>query len=215
VDVQTRAELNHLQRSLGQWALGDVKEAAAAGVKVGSFLLGAHFIDVLARLAKRRLGDGKAAWDEFVPKYLDRYAGHAEALYRGYRGALSHHYSLDGIRLTDGPAEAHRHWKEEEGERVLHLETFVFDLEQAFQTFCADLEKDDEFRERVLLRVKGSPLLGIVGGYDPIPAASAATSPVVLVGGATHFGLSPRGAQSATGSGSKRMAVPKTKKPKR
>jgi hypothetical protein len=180
---------------------------------LGTFLLGAQLIDVLSRLA--RPGDGKAAWDAFVPKYLPRYAGHAETLYRGYRGALSHQYSLNGIRLVDGPDQVHRHWGVEEGERVLHLETFVSDLEQAFGSFYRDLESSDELRKKVLQRVSQFPLLGIVGGLEPIPPASAASSPTRLAGVPTHFGLPiSDDAQSAT-SAEPKMAIPKSRKPKR
>lgn len=45
-------EVDRLKESLGDCALGDVKKALAGGAKVGSFLLAAHFIDVLARLAR-------------------------------------------------------------------------------------------------------------------------------------------------------------------
>jgi hypothetical protein len=205
-----RAELDHLRESLGGWALGDVKKAVSAGIKVGAFILAASLIDALARLAySRRAENARAAWDEFVPAYLRRYDGHAHVLYRGFRSAVSHNYSLDGIRLTDGPAHADRYWRVEEGERVLHLETFVVDLERAFDTFIARLERDEALRHRVLDRVRGRPLLGIVGGYGDLLAASASWSPTTAV--ATYFGSA---VESATGS-APRMAIPRKPKRKR
>src|SRR5688572_22201532 len=102
---RTLKELEHLRTSLGEWALGDVHKAAAGGAKVGSFILAGALIEALAGLAySRSTENSKAAWDEFVPVFLPRYDGHAEELYRGYRGALSHWYSVDGFRLVDGTA---------------------------------------------------------------------------------------------------------------
>jgi hypothetical protein len=209
-----RAELDHLRASLGAWALGDVKKSVAGGVKVGAFILGANLIDVLARLACSKTSDnGRAAWDEFVLEYLKRYDGHANTLYKGFRGAVSHNYSLDGIRLTDGPEYSDRHWTIEEGERVLHLETFVEDLESAFEAFCERVEGNAELRERVLGRVRNRPLLGVVGGDDGRASASLATS-ITLASQATYFGHS--GAHAATGSTwPPRMDIPKGKRPNR
>jgi hypothetical protein len=102
-------------------------------------------IDVLARLvySKPTEKNASAAWDEFVPRYLPRYAGHANALYRGFRSAISHNYSLGDLRLTDGSTNALRHWTTEEGELVLHLESFIDDLDTAWQKFYVDVESDD------------------------------------------------------------------------
>jgi hypothetical protein len=74
-------------------ALGDVKRATAGHAKIGAFILAAHLIDTLALLSTTR-GDGKAAWDQFVPAFLPAYSGAAEELYRSHRGSLSHRYSL-------------------------------------------------------------------------------------------------------------------------
>ena len=94
----TPKELEHLRTGLGEWALGDVRKAAAGGAKVGSFILAGALIEALAGLAhSRSTENSKAAWDEFVPVFLPRYDGHAEDLYRGYRGALSHSYSVDDV----------------------------------------------------------------------------------------------------------------------
>jgi hypothetical protein len=173
IPAHQRQEVDRLKTSLGKWALGDVKKALAGGAKVGTFILAAHFIDVLARLAKRKRGDGKAAWDEFVPIFMPDYVGHSDALYRGYRGALSHQYSARGVRFVDTEEYRHRHWTVEGGDRVLHLETFLEQVDAAWAKFVAKVEAEDDFRERVLDRVRVAPLLTVV--YDEIGSASVAT----------------------------------------
>jgi hypothetical protein len=186
MDEQTRAEVAHLQESLYGWAFGDVKRTAQkAEAPIGAFILGAHFIDTLAGLARTK-GDGRAAWDEFVPRYLPRYTGHVYLLYKGFRGATSHHYSAEGIRFVQGESNAPRHWTEEEGERVLHLETFIKDLEAGWEKFFADLE-DEDFRTRVVDRAREKPPLGIRGG-GPVSVGD-----VIRVAGShpTHFGPRP------------------------
>jgi hypothetical protein len=163
IKVWPPPELTRLRTSLYDWALGDVKKAHAGGASVGAFLLGAHFIDVLASLYSDR-NDGAARWFAFVKTYLPQYDGAAETLYRGYRGALSHHYSADGIRFVDKESNRGRHWATEAGDRALHLETFIGELEAAFEGFYEDLCADDGLRDRVLEKVKERPLLGIVTG---------------------------------------------------
>jgi hypothetical protein len=117
MEPSEQAELEHLRQSLHGWALSDIEKTVKAGAKVGAFILAGNLLDVLARLAHSNAGEknAKAAWDEFVPVYLPAYEGSAELLYRGFRGAISHNYSLDGIRLVDGPEYGHRHWTVEQG----------------------------------------------------------------------------------------------------
>jgi hypothetical protein len=166
-------ELARFRESFGDFALGDVKRASAGHAKIGAFILAAHLIDALARLSTRR-GDGKAAWDEFVPAFLPAYSAACEELYRSYRGLLSHRYSLKGFRLVDGEHYRHRHWAVEDGERVLHLESFVEDLDQAWSEFSAKLGRDVQFRERVLERAREDPPLSVL--ESPAGTASAAVT---------------------------------------
>lgn len=151
----------------------------------GSFLLAAHFVDVLARLGTTRT-NGKAAWDEFVPRFMPSYADHSGGLYRGYRGALSHSYSVDGFRFVDTEASRHRHLGVEGGDRVLHLETFLDDLETAWSEFVRRVEEDGEFRDRVLERTRETPLLTVLD--DEAGHASVAQSVTRVVAGPTSIG---------------------------
>jgi hypothetical protein len=171
VDDVTQKELEHLEDSLHGWAFGDIRRAQEGGVKMGVFVLGAQFIDAVARLAySRTKTNAKAAWDEFVPKYLPRYENLAELMYRGYRGKTSHNYSARGVRFTDGEVNRDRHLRLEEGDVVLHLESFVDDLEVAWDRFYADVRVDEDMRRRVLQRARENPPLGIVGG-EPVQAS--------------------------------------------
>jgi hypothetical protein len=157
-------------------------------------------IDVLARLvySKPTEKNASAAWDEFVSRYLPRYAGHANALYRGFRSAISHNYSLGDLRLTDGSTNALRHWTTEEGELVLHLESFIDDLDTAWQKFYGDVESDDAVRKRVLGRVRRRPLLGILGGEHVEVSTSVAHGISIAGGGFNPTRWGP--AQAASGA---------------
>jgi hypothetical protein len=192
VPAREQQEVDRLKESLGEWALGDVKKALAGGAKVGSFLLAAHFIDVLARLA-RTTSDGKAAWDEFVPDFLESYANYAEGLYRGYRGLLSHSYSVEGFRFVDTERYRHRHLAIESGDCVLHLETFIEDLERAWSKFMCRVEEDDVFRERVLERTRRAPLLTVL---DDAPGSASLSHHAIRLAHPTHWGA----AEAASGS---------------
>ena len=181
--------LSRLQESLGESALGDVRKAAEGGATVGAFILGANFVDVLARLSATK-NDGKAAWDEFVRSYLPRFAASAELLYRGFRGALSHHYSADGIRLVDGDINRLRHWTEEDGERVLHLESFIEDLTEAWRKLYADVQQDQVLQQRLLARARLKPPIAVLGGEPVEASVSLAPGFNISVAGynPTHFG---------------------------
>jgi hypothetical protein len=196
VPPHEQQEVAQLKESLGDWALGDVRKALTGGAKIGSFLLAAHFIDVLARLGRTR-SDGKAAWDEFIPAFLPGYAVYAEKLYRGYRGMLAHSYSVDGFRFVDTEAYRRRHLTEENGERVLHLETFIEDLDSAWAAFVRRVEEDSDFRQRVLVRTRQAPLVTLLQGETG--HASVAHNKTAI---ATHFGPIAIGdaAQAASGS---------------
>jgi hypothetical protein len=186
-------ELARLQQSFGEYALGDIKRAFAGHAKIGAFLLAANFIDALARLSTTQ-SNAKAAWDEFVSAFLPGYTDAREELYRYYRGSLAHQYSLKGFRLVDGEHYRHRHWTIEEGDRVLHLESFIEDLDNAWSAFSEKLGRDVQFRERVLERAREDPPLSV--HESAAGTASAATSRVSLtmrghLAGATHFGPMP------------------------
>jgi hypothetical protein len=183
-------ELARFRESFGDFALSDVKRASAGHAKIGAFILAAHLIDALACLSTTQSND-KAAWDEFVPAFLPAYSSASEELYRSYRGLLSHRYSLKGFRLVDGEDYRDRHWTIEEGERVLHLESFIEDLEDAWSEFSAKLGRDVQFRERVVGRARENPPLSVL--ESPTGTASAAFSLTSLsprghLAGATHFG---------------------------
>jgi hypothetical protein len=178
-----RDALDELRSSLEGWALGDAIKAASAGAKVGAFLLAAHLIDTLAGFYSSR-GDGKARWDEFTKALMPRYRSRGELLYRGYRGPLSHHYSLNGVRLVD--ARPDRHLRVEAGELVLNLEDLVDDLGAALNAFFEEAERDEVLLRRVLERTGQRPTLAILEGVEPAESASVAHTRST----ATHFGSS-------------------------
>lgn len=190
VDSKIQDEIAQLHSSLRDRALGDVQRAFAGGAKVGAFILAAHVLDTLARLTKEA-GTGADAWSQFVKRYLRRYAGFARLLEDGFRNAVSHNYSTRGIRFVDGPDYAARHWTVEGSDRVLHFETFIDELERAYDEFEQNLIQDAPLRKRVLARARQNPPMSLI--QDPAPASTAKS---LVSAGATSFAP----AQSATGS---------------
>jgi hypothetical protein len=204
VDELTQQQLDRLRQALHDWALADVKKAVNADAKVGAFILAANLVDVLARLAySRKTDNGRSAWEEFIPSYLPRYHDFAEKLYRNFRCAISHNYSLIDIRLTDGPEQAYRHWTVEEGERVLHLESFVEELDSAITELFRQLQDDDGLRGRVLGRAADRPPLGIVGPNTGFPTASGSSSDArddIPPPNATYWAPNIAGSSAASGA---------------
>lgn len=136
-----------------------------------------------------------------MPDYLPRYGDSAYALYRDFRSALSHNYSLRDMRLVDGPEQAYRHWGLESGHRVLHLESFAEEVEAALDRFFENLGADAALRERVLRRARERPPLGIVGPDTPTAASGPVTSHTIIEPSrATYWAPRVEGAQAASGA---------------
>lgn len=197
------AQIERLYEALHDWALGDVRRAAEAGAKVGAFILAANLIDVLARLAysKPKKND-RGAWEEFVPDYLPPYGDFAYPLYRDFRSALSHNYSLNDMRLVDGPEQEYRHGGSESGHRVLHLESFIEEVQAAVDRFFERVRADEALRERVLSRARERPPLGIVGPDTPTVASGPVSSETIVQmrANATYWSPNIEGAQAASGA---------------
>jgi hypothetical protein len=191
--AEVEAQIARLHESLRGWALGDVQRAFNGGAKVGAFILAAHLIDTLALLTHAK-GQGSDAWTQLIGRYLTRYTGSAKLLEDGLRNATSHNYSTRGLRLVDGADYAGRHWTTEAGDRVLHLETFLDELERAYDAFEKDLRNDASLRQCVLDRARLNPPLGIV--HEPSSASVGRSSTIAQVVGATSYS----GAHAATGA---------------
>ena len=123
-----------------------------------------------------------------MPRFMPRYADYSQELYRGYRGLLSHSYSVRGFGFVDTETYRHRHLRVEGGDRVLHLESFLDDLDQAWSAFVRRVEAEDDFRERVLARTQAAPLLTIVEDEE-LGHASVAMKTTRVV--ATSFAAAP------------------------
>jgi hypothetical protein len=77
---------------------------------------------------------------------------------------------------------------------VLHLESFIEDLEQAWSAFSAKLGRDVQFRERVLQRAREDPPLSVHESAAGTSSAAMSVTSLSLRGhlaGATHFGPLP------------------------
>jgi hypothetical protein len=159
--AREREELDRIRKSLGDWALADIKRAASQEVDLPrlAFIGLAAWLDTVSYLyapkpKDKRRKKGLNAWLEFLPRYT-RYKSDEEVklLCDGLRNALLHEYGTRGVALTD--ARPQHHLKQHGEVRVLNLDDLVAECEAAFAGFCADIENDDEIRARVLPRSAG------------------------------------------------------------
>jgi hypothetical protein len=210
-------EIEQLRESLGGWALADVRRAYEGGANVGSFLLAAHLIDALAGLTYSEPWDrtpGVAAWQEFCHRFLPAYEPFAGQLYTGFRSALSHGYSLVGFNLMSQEVNRDRHLTiGEDRRRILHLESFIEDIEAAFATLSAALSTDDGLRRAVVPRIAARPLMGLVSlgsaaGSGASFASGPASAPAFLT-------LREPRLPEAWGGEPPKMSIPKKRRPKK
>jgi hypothetical protein len=71
----------------------------------------------------------------------------------GLRNALLHEYGTRGVALTD--ANPQHHLMQHGEVLVLNLDDLVSECEAAFESFCDDIENDEDVRARVLPRSAG------------------------------------------------------------
>lgn len=169
--------LEHLRRSLYEWALGDIKKAASPEVNlpVLAFVGLAAWIDTLTLVFTGGKGQGKLAWTQFIDRYVPEYKGHADDLLDGFRNTLLHEYGTSAVALTH--ADAPGHWAAFGELRLLELNTLIRDFEAGFERYYADLQRDPELWDRASKRIPGllAPVtISPAGGA--VQAASASTS---------------------------------------
>jgi hypothetical protein len=150
-----------------------------------AFLNAAQWLDVVARLHAgqvrgKKPPDGASAWRGFFKAYLPQYQGQGEKLYQEYRCRMSHQFAIEGFRLTEHHPE--HHWSLDGDIRLLHLDTFLKDLDAAYKSFRADLERDAALRRRVLERMRALPPIRIVQHHPQAPVATSWASAIAASG---------------------------------
>lgn len=173
--LDERVQLDALHESVYERGLGGIKRTASADA-LSAFVLCGTWLDYTARLHAGRIPGkqqptGADAWRGFFKAYLHEYRDYWEKFYNGFRSKLSHHFAVVGFRLTHHNPE--HHWTPEGEDRLLHLGTFIAQLERAYKQFRSDLERNAALRRRVLERFRELPPIS-VGTHRP--DSSVATS---------------------------------------
>ena len=143
------------------------KGAANAGdVRMGTFIIGAAFLDTLSLTDSAGLpksGNVEAKWRRFITAYFgDEYA-FLRGAYNSFRSRLLHNYSASGILFTHDEENAHRHCRPDpDGQTWMHRESFVRDVLAALDAFERDVTFDPALRSRVIKHWERYPPMGMV-----------------------------------------------------
>jgi hypothetical protein len=151
----------YLEEGFRGLQLADIKHANDGGVRMGTFALCAAFIDALA-LTYGHGGEtsDRAKWDTFVERFFTGEARTAlRGKYKGFRCLLLHNFSASGLAFTQQHPELHL--KVTNGLTVLNREDFVAEVEAAFETFCVEVNANEELRERALKWLTSNPPIGV------------------------------------------------------
>lgn len=133
--------INQIEHSLRNYDLRDIKLISKQDTVIASFILCSCFIEHLCTF---RYGMPKQiGWEEFsnlVKEYLPKYD--AEKLREDLRNKLVHHYSLgETYGLVMGYPNLHLQNKAP-NQKLLNLENFINDLEDAFNSYITDLRNN-------------------------------------------------------------------------
>jgi hypothetical protein len=152
----------YIEEGFRRLQLADLKHANERDVRLGTFVLCAAFIDALALTYGHESGatGDPAKWNLFVERF---FAGEAQPAlrdkYEGFRCLLLHNFSASGLAFTHEHPELHL--KVTNGLTVLNREDFVADVEAAFDGFCAEVNANEELRERALKWLTLQPPIGV------------------------------------------------------
>jgi hypothetical protein len=164
--------------------LADIKHADDADVRMGTFQLCAAFLDALALTYSAGLtlpGKDAGKWDAFVSRFFTGATRTAlVGKYGGFRCLLLHNFSASGLAFIHGhPKE---HLRSYGGRTILNRESFVAEVETAFNAFHEAVRTDAELRTRALRWLDKHPPMGVWFLEDapaPAPAAPVATAMIV------------------------------------
>lgn len=177
---------DYFEQGFRDLQLADIKLANENDVRMGTFQLCAAFLDALALAYSApplpaKVKGGKAGkWDRFVADFLPqpKYAS-LVGTYEGFRCLLLHNFSASRLAFTHGKARLHL--KTHGGRRLLNRESFVADVEAAFEAFYANVQSDERLGDRVVKHLDKFPPIGVwflePDESGPPPVATAAFPP--------------------------------------
>ncbi len=141
--------LDQIEHSLRNYALRDIKVISSGNTVIACFMLCSCFIDQMSGFRYNRSGV-KSRFIEFVSTYLKKYD--PEKLHSDLRNKLVHNYSLgNSYSLTKEYHYFHLNQSKEDSQRrLLNLDRFIEDLEEAFNLYMSQLRRDPECKNNAL-----------------------------------------------------------------
>jgi hypothetical protein len=164
MDADEEAQFSQwFRQGFRQLYLDDILRANAGDVRMRTFILCAAFLDALSLSysAGRKPRDKAVKWARFMEDYLGERYEPIWGSYDSYRNMLLHNYSPRGIAFASAPEHAGLHLRVVDGNVMLHRESFVHDVEKAFEAFAQDVRIDVELRKRVFAHLERYPPLGL------------------------------------------------------
>lgn len=167
VEAEDAKRLEHFDLAFRDLYVRDLVQADRGDVRMGTFILCAAFLDALALAysAGVKVKGGKGGkWDRFVRAYLGEAYEPICASYGNFRNLLLHNYSIRGFAFIHGAERAALHLQRVDGrgDVILHRETFVGDVVQAFERFAEDVHADADLRKRVFAHFDRYSPMGLI-----------------------------------------------------
>lgn len=177
-------------------SLRDIKQADASDVRMGTFTLCAAFVDAMAltysaglKIARNDAGK----WSVFMETFFGEAYRALWNSYSDFRCLLLHNFAPSHrLGFTHGPERARLHLQERDGRLLPHRESFVADVERAFDAFYAEVRTDADLQARALAhldRYSSSgrsaechtrlDRLGAVSGRQMLPARLLRAAPAL------------------------------------
>lgn len=146
--------IDHIENSLRNHNLSDIKEVSKSNMVIASFILCSCFIEQVSgfRYAVAKKQSGKLMFEKFVKDYLQKYDSryNPEKLRTDLRNKLVHNYSIgDSYSLTMRSSNSHFQL-DPNGRVKLNLENFLNDLEKAFNLWTSELRNVPEVKQNAL-----------------------------------------------------------------
>jgi hypothetical protein len=145
--------IEKIVHSLTDYAFGDILKSREQEMIIASFILCFCFIGSLSSnryYADPKLKNDGLKFQEFMRNYFNhKYFAIAQELYEYARSKLIHNYSTNGrFLLADTGADLHLTTIDKN--IFLNIDSFIFDLSQAFNMYLNELGADENIQKKAL-----------------------------------------------------------------